>query len=355
MVWRKGKFIQTDFHIWNGTIRFGRLDPVMPAAYVIPPFTDPHIHGGWGWDIRRGDFHQLERCLVREGIFCAVPTLDNDSFENLHRIASRFFDYRRSRPGGIFPFLRVEGPFISPFKKGFQKNEWIQKITPESLHRFFDIPALGMFTFAPELEGTEALLEKAMWEGIIPSVGHSRATYQEFLQVHQKGVKHITHYPNALSECHHREIGLTGAGLLLNDLQLEVIADGIHTCPEFLALLHKIKGPSFALVSDMIPPAFSHQDRFDGRRLVIKGSKISTGEGILAGGATPISKQVAQLHQLGWTPESLVPPACENARVFLGLTPPALEEGRPADFLVLDQKMNLKAVFKQGRLISEAE
>jgi len=73
----------------------------------------------------------------------------------------------------------------------------------------------------------------------------------------------MTHYPNAMSGLHHREIGLVGAGLLKDDLVLEVIADGIHKSLDFLRLLLHIKGPTFGLASDMIPPAFAdNPDRF---------------------------------------------------------------------------------------------
>ncbi len=297
----------------------------------------------------------MEKQLIRQGVFCAVPALDNNSIEALIQSGSDFMEYKQNHPDSIFPFLRVEGPFISPAKKGFQNSRWIQAITTESADRFFGIPGLGMFTFAPELEGSSILVKKARKAGILPSVGHSRAGIEEFMYVYHQGVKHITHYPNALSELHHRDIGLIGAGLYLDDLQLEVIGDGVHSSREFMLLLKQIRGDAWALTSDLIPPAFSKLDRFDGRRLAVEGMRITTVDGTLAGGAVPVSQQVPLLFKWGWTPENLVRMACENARLFMGLPLSSLEAGQPADFLILDRSLELSAVYRQGRLVSEEE
>lgn len=354
-VWRNGIFVSASFHVQNGKIQEGLKQPAVKADYVIPPFIDPHIHGGWGFDVHKGHFAPLEKKLLHQGIFCAVPTLDNNSFNSLSQSGADFMDFLRSRPDSIFPFLRIEGPFISSYKKGFQNSRWIQKITTEAFERLFGVPGIGMFTFAPEIEGSSELVKHAFKKGIIPSVGHSRAGFEEFMRVYPLGVKHFTHYPNAMSGMHHRDIGLTGAGLYLNDLQLEVIGDGVHNSREFLLLLKQIRGDAFALTSDLIPPAFSKLDRFDGRRLAVHGAKITTADGTLAGGAVPVSQQVPLLFKWGWTPENLVRMACENARKYMNLPVPSLEAGQPADFLILDRSMELTAVYRQGRLVSKEE
>ncbi len=331
------------------------MQPEVKADYVIPPYIDPHIHGGWGWDVQKGHFAPLEKKLRSQGIFCAVPTLDNNSFDSLFQSGTEFMDYRRSSPDTIFPFLRIEGPFISSYKKGFQNSRWIRNITAEARERLFAVPGLGMFTFAPELERSGELVKHAFEQGIIPSIGHSHAGFKEFMHVYGLGVKHFTHYPNAMSGMHHRDIGLTGAGLYLDDLQLEVIGDGVHNSREFLELLKQNRGDAFALTSDLIPPAFSKLDHFDGRRLAVHGARITTADGTLAGGTVPVSQQVPLLFNWGWTPESLVRMACENARKYMNLPVPSLEAGQPADFLILDRSLELTAVYRKGRFVSGEE
>jgi N-acetylglucosamine-6-phosphate deacetylase len=192
------------------------------------------------------------------------------------------------------------------------------------------------------------LIKKALATKKAPSIGHSQATYADFLKCYEMGVRHMTHYPNAMSELHHREIGLMGAGLIKRDLHLEVIADGIHSSLDFLKLLLAVRGPDFGLASDMIPPAYTGHTEFDGRRLSRSGKRFTTDEGVLAGGGTEIAEQVQWLWKAGIPPDHLVPLACLNTVAAFGLPLPRLEEQAPASFLVLDDDFNVSEVYHCG-------
>lgn len=348
-VWRKNGFIQARFSIEDGRIRPPAGGGAMEAAYIVPPFADPHLHGGWGAGFRKDGFAGIEKRLTALGVMFAIPTLENSMPEDMRRTAADFQAYRQDHPDTIFPFLRVEGPFISSAKKGFQRAEPIQEATEKNIREFLSIPEIGIFTFAPEIPNTDQLARLGLACGRIPSVGHSRAALRDLYRVYERGVRHLTHYPNAMSGCHHREIGLTGAGLLIDDLQLEIIADGIHTADDFLDLVLKVRGPDIALTSDMIPPALSRRREFDGRTLTREGRKLTLPEGVLAGGSTPVPDQVARLFDRGVSPEFLVPMACLNTRIWFDRPAPGLEEGAPADFCCLDKNMRVTAVFRRGR------
>jgi N-acetylglucosamine-6-phosphate deacetylase len=319
-----------------------------PSVYIVPPFADPHIHGGWEHSFQKGDFELLEKKLIKAGVFFAIPTLQNTGLDALKETARRFQIYTEANPRSIFPFLRVEGPFISPEKRGFQRDDFILEANPTNIRDFLDIAEIRLFTFAPERAGLTSLIEKALSQGKIPSIGHSLATYAEFQNFHRLGIRHMTHFPNAMSGLHHREIGLVGAGLVTDDLQLEVIGDGIHTSWDFLRMLLRVKGPTFGLVSDMIPPAFGASTDFDGRRLQLQGKRFTTEEGTLAGGGTPVNEQVPQMLQAGIPPEHLVPLACLNTLAFFGRPVPRLVEQAEASFLVLDDRFTLQEVFRGG-------
>lgn len=347
-IWRNGHFVAAEFWVEGGLISGLRPATSVPSVYIVPPFADPHIHGGWGYSFQAGEFDHLEQKLVQEGIFFAIPTLQNADLKALKETARLFREYKEDNPDCIFPFLRVEGPFISSEKKGFQRDDFILEAEAGPVQEFLDIDEIGLFTFAPERSGLASVIEQAFTRGKIPSIGHSQATYSEFLSFHRLGVRHLTHFPNAMSGLHHREIGLVGAGLINEDLQLEVIGDGIHTSWDFLRMLLRIKGPTFGLASDMIPPAHGASTDFDGRRLQRKGKRFTTEEGILAGGGTPVNEQVPQLWQAGFQPEHLVPLACLNTLSFFGGPVPRLTEQAEASFLVLDDHFSLQEVFRTG-------
>ena len=349
--WKDGNFIPTEFYIQDGRIREGRRKDQIKAAYITPPFSDPHIHGGWDFSFQDGEFEQLENKLKSKGIFFAIPTLDNNDIEELKRIAVLFRDYKTRTPNSIFPFLRVEGPFISLEKRGFQQKDCILKASLSNIDALLNIEEIKLFTFAPEIEGAEILVRKALELGKIPSIGHSKAGFQNFLKFYELGVRHLTHYPNAMSGFHHRKIGLTGAGLLIDDLQLEIIADGIHSSFDFISLVLKTKGPVFSIISDMIPPAYSEQDRFDGRRIIKNGKKMTTKDGTIAGGSTSVPEQAEWLYDKGVKPENIVRLACLNTLHLFGRPSPPISNGNEATFLVLDNNMKVKDIYYKGEKI----
>jgi N-acetylglucosamine-6-phosphate deacetylase len=318
------------------------------AEYIIPPFSDPHIHGGWGCSFRSGDYGKLERKLRSLGVFFAIPTLNNDDIEGFKLSGAQFTEYKKNTPDTIFPFLRAEGPFISRKKKGCQTEAFIHEVKKEIVDKFLSIDELQLVTFAPEIQNVDVLIEGALKRKKILSAGHSDSRYSDFKRCYDLGVRHMTHFPNAMSEMHHRGIGLTGAGLLLDDVHLEVICDGIHNSFEFVQLILKTKGPVFSLISDLVQPAFSECGLLEGQKVFTEGRKITTEEGILAGGGMTVSEQVCRLYENGVEPEVIVKLACTNAPGFFGKPIPSLEEGEEATFLVLDDKMKVKAVFAKG-------
>ncbi len=347
-IWRGAGFEDSFFYIDGEKIRSGRKGEIREVSYIIPTFADSHIHGGWGWSFQEGDFSPLEERLKKEGVFFAVPTFFNDELSNIERISASFSIYKKENSGSIFPFLRIEGPFISSSKKGAQDESFILAPKPRQVDRFLEIKEIKVFTFSPEVEGVEGLVLRAMEEGWIPSAGHSHASFSQFLKFYREGVRHITHFPNAVSPLHHREIGMTGAALFLTDLFLEVIADGIHSSLEFLKLLEKIKGPDFALISDLIPQAGKQVKKQTTRNFCIQGKRITRNDGVLAGGGTTVAEQVVLLKKAGWLPEALVRLACENTRRFFGIADPSLTDGAEATFLICDQDMVLQEIYYKG-------
>ena len=352
-IWKDGGFVKGEFHVRGGRIMAGRKGPVTQAAYIIPPMCDPHIHGGWGLSFREGDFQRMERKLRCSGIGFAVPTLDNDTLPRLESVSDAFLEYRGKHPDTIFPFLRVEGPFISERRKGFQNEKYILAADAGRIERLLSIEAVKMFTFAPEAPGAERLVREALKRGRIPSVGHSDAGYSEFLPFHRIGVRHMTHFPNAMRGLHHRDVGLLGAGLLLEDMHLEIIADGIHNCREFLSMVFRWAHERVSLASDMISPAHAHVMELEGRTVVRRGRSITMRDGTLAGGGTGVAEQAALLTSWGYPPEKIAAMAVENARRFIGSKPPELKPGERADFILCDEALKVRAVYFKGVRISD--
>ncbi len=345
--------IEAEFEVEGGRIKWrGKGGQPVEAFLVIPPFADTHIHGGWGFYFDSPDSYlQLEDRLARKGILFALPTLMNSSWEELTLLVGAFQQYRQEGRG-LFPFLRIEGPFINPEKAGFQKKELMKVPDEEEVRRLVELaPYLKVFTFAPELKNSSLLVAEAIRAGMIPSAGHSNATFHQFLEVYRLGVRHMTHLANAMRGLHHREVGLVGAGLLLEDVFVEIIGDGVHTSYEFIELVARMKGKDMvALVSDAIPPAGLERAVFDGRQVELKGGVYRTAEGTIAGGAKMVDQQFRELCRGKVLPlELAVRWACVNPVRFFTGKEPVLKDGQEATFVMLDEELNLKGVFLKGR------
>ena len=347
-IWKDGHFLPGAVSVENGRIRKGDREEIREAAYIMPPFFDPHIHGGWGFDFQQSEFEDIEFRLREGGVGGAVPTLMNDDLHNLEALSRNFADYKKKRPDSIFPFLRVEGPFISPEKKGIQPESAIRHPEREFRERFLSIPNIRIFTFAPEIKNAVTLIEEAQAAGKIPSIGHSNASYKDVLPFLHKGVRHMTHFPNAMRGLHHREIGLLGTGLLEDNLDLEMIADGIHTSPDFIRLVHRIKGPHFSITSDMIPSALSSGGTLERSGLRLVNGALVDRQGTIAGGSTPVPKQAKLLLKLGFSVEDIVRIACLNGRRFFGLPVPEIRGGKEATFLVCTDDLTPLAFYFKG-------
>ena len=354
-VWDGHRFVGAEVYIEDGLLCLKSMEVGEGHPYLIPPFAEPHIHGGWGISAQKNEFAELEARLRPLGILFALPTLINAPLEDMEKTAEGFEAYLQNHPDSIFPFLRVEGPFISREKKGIQPDEYILPLTDKNIDRFLAIRAIRMFTFAPELEGAERLVKKAIAAGKIPSIGHSDSTYVRFCEMMALGVYHITHYPNALSALGHRELGMVGAGLLCRDCHLEVIGDLVHSSREFLELLFQIRGSVFSLTADLIPPAYGGVKDFAGRPVFQKGRRLTDAKGTLAGGATTIPDQVRLLVEEGFRLEDIIRAACVNALSFFGFAPAVLANGAPATCVLLSDEMRVKSVFYRGRLVGQAE
>jgi N-acetylglucosamine-6-phosphate deacetylase len=147
----------------------------------------------------------------------------------------------------------MEGPFINPKRAGAQPPEHIRPPSVRELKTELGtlINELRIVTLAPELEGAREVVEFLTQEGVIVSIGHSDATYEQTVQTIEWGARHATHTFNAMRPFQHRDPGLAGAVMLHDELTAEIIWDNVHTHAATAQLLIKAKGATRVIcVSD---------------------------------------------------------------------------------------------------------
>jgi|CXWL01.1.fsa_nt_gi N-acetylglucosamine-6-phosphate deacetylase len=240
---------------------------------LVPGFIDIHIHGAYGMDFMSAtadDLIALADKLGNCGYEGFLPTTVAASAREVSSAIESLPDHPM-----ILGF-HLEGPFISPEFPGAQPQQSI--IDPPLIESEWDYildhPKLRIVTLAPERPNALALIARLQKRGVIVSIGHSDATYDEARFGYEFGATHITHTFNAMRRFHHREAGVTGYAFKNPALECELIYDRIHVCKESADILLRFKGQeSVIAVSD----SSAATGLAKGTNLEMWGQQVETG------------------------------------------------------------------------------
>jgi N-acetylglucosamine-6-phosphate deacetylase len=270
-------------------------------------FIDLHVHGFGRYDTRAGKARhilKLASLYGKAGAAAILPTVYPAPVEtmrdNMRAIAEAMGS--ASPPGAAAILgIHLEGPFLSPKRGGALPAESFLPPTLGNLRGLVNgfEGLVKIVTIAPELPGALRVIERCASEGIRVNMGHSDATSSQALRAKRAGATGVTHLFNAMRPLHHREPGLTGLGLLDDDLFVEIVADGVHVNPEVVRLVFKAKpADRVLLVSDSI-----------------KGAMYRNG--VLQGSRTLLPQAAGRLREMGIPEKVIVQAGRENPRRYL--------------------------------------
>jgi N-acetylglucosamine-6-phosphate deacetylase len=321
----------------------------LPDLILAPGFIDIHVHGGAGHDVMEADgtaLAAMERQMARHGVTSYIPTtvtapVDRTlaALDHLGKsIAKRDPENSRALPLGI----HLEGPFISHAKRGVHPPENLLSPSPEMFDRFWQASggAIRMMTIAPELGGAAETIRHARTLGVLCSLGHSDASYDQARAAITAGAEHATHTFNAMRALDHRDPGILGAILTESAVSADIIADGIHVDPSVVRLFLSAKGPERAI---LITDAISATGMPDGKYRLgafdveVKGDRCEY-QGKLAGSVLTLDRAVRNVMSFaGWNLQQAVRLVTLNPARLLGLSEERgmLAPGRTADLVAL--------------------
>ena len=359
VVVESGKIV--DVGPWDGGFTGRVLD--FRGCLVAPGFIDLHVHGGGGNDVMDAS-HQGLDCLsgflAAGGVTSFLATTYSAPQDDILAAAVAVKEaVREGTEGSIVLGLHLEGPYINPERRGAQNAAHIRSPNLEELDEVHRVAggALRMVTMAPELDGA---LEAASWlrsKGIIPSAGHTDATYDEMMAGVEAGFSHVTHLFNGMRPFHHREPGVVGAALDDGRVSVELIADGLHLHPAALRLAAGRKGAGkTALVSDSVAPAGLVDGEYElgGERVRVEKGRCLLESGALAGSTIRLSDAVRNMVELAGSPiEEAVEMASTTPAGILGLAERngRLAPGMDADLTVLDKGFSVRLTMVGGRVV----
>lgn len=335
-----------------------KSDLDLGGRFLVPGFIDIHSHGADGADVcdaSAASLAHISETKLKEGVTTWLPTTLTQAPERLLEIVQTVGSWAPAAPLHL-PGIHLEGPFINREKAGAQNPEFVRP--PDlnelrTLHQAF--PAL-ILSLAPEIPGNLDLIRDAAALGIIPSAAHTAADYQTIIAAQGYGLRHLTHFGNAMTGLHHREIGVVGAGFLEPSLKLELICDGIHLAPEMIQLIFaKVPRQNLFLITDSMSASWQAdgETSLGGLEVVIQnGVARLKSNGVLAGSTLKFNDGLKLIHQITGEPLSdLITTTSYNQAQALKLAQLGkIEPGYRANLAVLDQDFKVTQTLVDGEL-----
>lgn len=333
----------------------------LPGITVTPGFVDLLVHGGNGFgfaDDNDESLASISNFFFQHGTTGLLASLFSKKMEFLKKDMTRIADYIERNPDSNIWGIHMEGPFINPKIKGAHKIEYLWEPNVDTWNELFESSRghIKIMTISPELPGNIDVIRTAASQGVVPSIGHTLALYEDIEKAIDNGAAHVTHMFNAMRPFHHREAGIMVAALLRNELKVELIADGIHVDPIVMRLLHNIKGSGgIILVTDAIrasgmPDGEYH---FMDQKIIVKDKRAFLENGTLAGSTLTMEDAIrTMVNKVGVPITDAVRMASLNGAKVLGMEHKKgiLAVGKDADLVLMDDNFNVQATIYEGTI-----
>jgi len=331
---------------------------------VLPGLIDIHIHGGNGFDTMDGSYESINaisQYKLAEGVTSFCPTTVTASLPKTYAaIDSVRTAIEKGTDGAKVLGIFLEGPYINPKYKGAHPEEFIRSI---DVGEMIDLterakPGLVSIAIAPELPEAIKAIKTLTAKGVHCRIGHSAATMLETTTGQAAGANVVIHAYNAMSPLHHREPGMVGAMLTLQDLYAEIICDFQHVNIGAVRILQQCKAPErIILITDCLAPGGLKDGEYRLGELPIymKDGICRIAEGNLAGSTATLISCVKNMYQhLGVSLVDAVTMATTAPAKALGLYPSigSLEEGAVADIVAIDEDFNIQFVMINGKVLA---
>ncbi len=330
---------------------------------IVPGFIDIHCHGAYTFDTNDANPEGLRnwsKKIVDEGVTAFLATTITQSEEVLtNAVKNVAYVMEEGYKGAEILGIHFEGPYLDMKYKGAQPEQYIVKPTVEQFKKYQEAAKghIKYITMATEQDDDFALTRYCTENGVVVSIGHSAATYEQAVEAYAHGAKSMTHVYNGMTPFNHRANGLVGAAYRIRTMYGEIICDGNHSTYAALNNYFMSKGPDYSImISDALmakgtPIGSKHI--FGGNEIVIypDGSAHLTATGGLAGSTLNINKGLRILVEKALVPFNYAINSCTiNPARCLGIDDRkgSLTVGKDADIVVLNDDYSVAQTYCKG-------
>ena len=354
-VYTEGKRPQTEDEVLDGK-----------GMYAIPGLIDLHFHGCKGDDFCDGSRDAIARIAEYEasvGVTAIAPatmTLPVEELEQILRVAAEYKKGLHSKKEADFVGINMEGPFISPAKKGAQDERNIIPCDVKVCERFLEVSE-GLVKFmgiAPEESENAVSFIEAVKDKVNVSLAHTNADYDTAMAAFNAGADHAVHLYNAMPAFTHRAPGVIGAVYDSKHVMAEIICDGVHIHPAAVRATFEMMGEDrMILISDSMRAAGMPDGSYTlgGLDVNVVGNRATlASDGAIAGSVTNLMDCMKTAVKTMNIPlETAVACATINPAKSLGIDAEygSIRAGKKAHIVLMDQELNVQQVIKDGELL----
>ncbi|WP_205687671.1 N-acetylglucosamine-6-phosphate deacetylase [Clostridiisalibacter paucivorans] len=340
------------------------------GKYISPGFIDIHTHGGGGHDFMDGTVDAIvqgAKAHMYHGTTSIVPTTLTSTMDTLYNTLDNV--KLAKKDAKLCPNIlgiHLEGPYFSFEQRGAQDPKYLKNPDKEEYTKILDYcDDIVRWTVAPELPGAMEMGRVLSKRGVVCSMGHSDAISEQVEEAFENGYNLVTHLYSGMSMVKRinafRYAGMVEGAYLIDEMYVEVIADGMHLPASLLKLIYKVKGPDkICLVTDSMRAAGMPEGEY------ILGSKDTGQRVIVEDGVaklidrTAFAGSVATADRLVRNMVNLVDMPMEEAVKMMTINPAkvmriydqkgSIAPEKDADIIVFDENINIDTVMVQGKI-----
>lgn len=332
------------------------------GMFIVPGFVSMHCHGGGGHDFTEGTheaFKTAAETHLKHGSTTIFPTLSSTTFENIRLAAATCDQLMAEDADTTIMGLHIEGPYLNENMAGTQWKEFVKNPDPEEYKALVEsTKCIKRWDISPELPGAHDFARYMTSKGILTAITHTEAEYQEIKDAFAAGFTHAAHFYNAMPGFHKRREykyeGTVESVYLMDDMSVEVIADGVHLPATILKLVYKVKGvEKTCLVTDSLKFAGYTGETINDPNYVIENGVCKWADRQTLAGSIATADVLVQtmVKKAGIPLEDAVRMASETPARLTGIADSkgTLEKGKDADIVILDNDANVRCVFTKGK------
>ncbi len=344
------------------------------GQYVSPGFIDIHVHGGGGHDFMDNTvkaFLGIAQLHARYGTTAMFPTTLSCEKDDLLETLTIYEEADKlNTSGSQFVGIHIEGPYFALNQRGAQDPRFIREPDPAEYKEVLSRSKhIKRWSAAPELKGAIEFGRYIVSKGVLPAIAHTDAIYEDVIEAFNNGYTLATHFYSAMSgvtrQNAYRYAGVIESTYLIDEMDVEIIADGVHLPAPLLKLIYKIKGPGrTALITDAMraagmPPGDSILGGLkNGTKVIVEdGVAKMPDRNSFAGSVATFDRLVRNMIKMADVPliDALRMASETPARIMnISDRKGSLEVGKDADIVIFDEDIQIDTTIINGKIVYQS-